>query len=141
MRVFLDANIILDILDVKRPFHKYSVKVYEDLILNHQIFISCDLITTVYYINSKVNKEFALSNIQKIIKTLKIVEFSNKEVEEACDLMLKDSDFKDLEDTLQYIMAKKIGCDVILSNDENFVSKDIEVLNSKEFYDKYVDRE
>ena len=85
-----------------------------------QIFTSCDLITTIYYINSKYDKKQALFNIQAISKTLKIIEFSNKEVEACCKLMLKDSDYIDLEVTIQYIMAKKHNCDLIISNDKNF---------------------
>ena len=37
------------------------------------------------------------------------------------------------EDTIQYIMAKKEGCDLIISNDKNFVSKDIKLLISEKF--------
>ena len=36
--------------------------------------------------------------------------------------MEKDQNFKDLEDTLQYVLAKKEGCELILSNDKNFYS-------------------
>ena len=60
----------------------------------------------------------ALTNVQKIVKTLKLIEFTNEDVEKACELMLTDKEYKDLEDTLQYIMAKKQKCDVILSNGE-----------------------
>jgi predicted nucleic acid-binding protein len=136
MRVFVDANVILDKYDKSRPFHKYSVQCYEYLILNSQIFTSCDLITTIYYVNSKCDKEEALFNIQTLNKTLKVIEFSNKEIEATCRLMLEDFDYKDLEDTIQYIMAKKYDCDMIISNDENFISKDIKLLTSKEFCDK-----
>jgi len=52
--------------------------------------------------------------------------------------MIRDRDFKDLEDTLQYIMAKKEHCAMIISNDSGFVSKDIEVVNSKEFFHRFV---
>lgn len=98
----------------------------------------CDLITTIYYINSKIDKKQALFNIQAITKTLKIIEFSNKEVEETCELMIKDRDFVDLEDTIQYIMAKKYNCNLIISNDSNFTSKEIDILTSEEFFIKYI---
>ncbi len=52
--------------------------------------------------------------------------------------MLEDDDYKDLEDTIQYIMAKKIKCDLIISNDKNFISKEIELITSKKFCEKYV---
>ena len=133
MKVFVDANIILDRYDLDRPSHKYSLLVYEHLIKSAKIFTSCDLITTIYYVNSKQDKHQALLNIQAISKTLKIIEFSNKEVEQTCNLMLEDTDYKDLEDTIQYIMAKKFECDLIISNDKNFISKDIELMTSKQF--------
>ena len=138
MKVFVDANILLDIFNNQRSFHKMSVEVYDFLIHNAQIFTSCDLVTTIYYINSKNDKKQALLNIQSINKTLKIIEFSNKEVESTYKLMLEDSDYKDLEDTLQYIMAKKQNCDLIISNDKNFVSKDIRLLTSEQFYKEYI---
>jgi predicted nucleic acid-binding protein len=138
MRVFLDANVILDRYDLSRPFSQYSIKAYEYLLLNAQIFTSCDLITTIYYINSREDKYQALKNIQNISKTLKIIEFSNKEVEESCSLMLSDSDYSDLEDTLQSVLAKKSKCGLIISNDERFVSKEIRLLTSKAFCEEYI---
>jgi len=138
MKVFLDANIILDKYDIKRPFHQHSIKAYEYLIANAKLFTSCDLITTIYYLNSKVDKKQALLNIQFINKTLKVIEFSNKEINKTCDLMIKDSDYKDLENTIQYIMAKKLNCDLIISNDNDFVSKDIELITSEKFCKKYI---
>ena len=138
MKVFLDANILLDVSNNERIFHKFSVATYNYLLRNAQIFTSCDLITTIYYINSKYDKKQALLNIQAVSKTLKIIEFSNKEVEETCNLMLEDDDYKDLEDTIQYIMAKKHNCDLIISNDKNFLAKDLKILSSEEFCREYV---
>ena len=62
-----------------------------------------------------------------------IVEFSNSEVTKSCNLMKENKVFKDLEDTIQYVIAKKAKCDLILSNDNKFVSTDIKLLNTKEF--------
>ena len=139
MRVFIDANIILDTFSQDRKYYKYSLDTYSFLLKQqYQLFTSCDLITTIYYVDSKKDKRQALKNIQSINKTLKVIDFSNDEVAQTCELMLKDSDYKDLEDTLQYIMAKKENCDMIISNDENFVSRDIEVLTSEAFYKKFV---
>ena len=139
MKVFLDANIILDVFDTKRAFHLYSIRVYEYLLKhNHQIFTSCDLITTIYYVLAKIDKTLALTNVQKIVKTLQLIHFSNEEIELACNLMLRDEEYKDLEDTLQYLLAKKQQCDIILSNDKNYISKDIEIFDTKEFFEKFI---
>ncbi len=137
MKVFIDANIFIDIFNIDRKMHKYSLEIYKYLIKNESIiYTSCDLITTIYYIDSKRDRNQALLNIQNIIKTLNIVYFSNKEIEDVCKLMLKDKEYQDLEDTLQYILAKKQNCDLIISNDKNFISKDIPLITSKEFYEQ-----
>jgi len=44
-----------------------------------------------------------------------------------------NKNFKDLEDTIQFVMAKKVGCDLILSNDGGFVSEGIDLMGSREF--------
>ena len=46
--------------------------------------------------------------------------------------MKKDKNFKDLEDTLQYVLAKKENCDLILSNHRNFYSPDVQVMGTRE---------
>lgn len=52
--------------------------------------------------------------------------------------MLEDSVYIDLEDTIQYVMAKKHNCEIIISNDKNFVSKEIKILTSEEFCKEYI---
>lgn len=138
-KIFIDANIFIDIFNINRKFNKESTFFYKSAIeSNYKLFTSCDLITTIYYIDSKQDKKQALLNIQNINKTLKVIELSNKEIDECCNLMLEDSSYHDLEDTIQYIMAKKHECNLIISNDKNFVIKDIEVMTSEDFCKRYV---
>jgi hypothetical protein len=47
--------------------------------------------------------------------------------------MKSDKNFKDLEDTIQFVMAKKVGCNLILSNDKGFVSEGIDLMENGEF--------
>jgi predicted nucleic acid-binding protein len=137
--IFVDANIFIDIFNVERKYNKQSSLFYRYALKNkYKLFTSCDLITTIYYIDSKKDKKQALLNIQNINKTLKVIGFSNKEIEETCSLMVQNSDYKDLEDTIQYIMATKYKCDIIVSNDKSFVSEDIKLLTSEEFCNEYI---
>ncbi len=140
-KVFLDANVIADIYDDTRVFHTQSKESITHLAKNSEIelFTSCDLITTLYYILSKNSKQKALNAIEQINELCTIVEFSNPEVSQSCKLMLNDSKYIDLEDTIQYVMAKKIDADLILSNDKKFVSKDIKLLNTSDFFKEFVD--
>ncbi|NOQ29870.1 MAG: PIN domain-containing protein [Helicobacteraceae bacterium] len=137
-KVFLDANIFIDANDSSRLCFKDSSKILTHLANKEaKLFTSCDLITTIYYILSKNSKDSALSAIENINKFCNIIDFSNKEVKKSCALMRKNNKYSDLEDTLQYILAKKENCDLIVSNDKNFYSETIELLSSQEFCKKH----
>lgn len=125
-KIFLDEN---------RPFHKESSEAIEILLQqqNVDIFTSCDIITTLYYLLSKKGKTQALDFILDVNELCFVVEFSNSEIKQSCNLMKQNKNFKDLEDTIQYIMAKKVECDLILSNDKGFVSQDLILMSSMEF--------
>jgi len=136
-KVFLDANIFIDANDKNRINYEESYQVIHYLLQNKiEIFTSYDLITTIYYILSKKDKLKALDQIKQINQFCHIIEFSNKEVFETCQLMKSNPKFKDLEDTIQYILALKEGCDLIISNDKAFASDEIELVTTKEFLTK-----
>ena len=137
-RVYLDANILLDFSNPERKYNSKAIHaITHCLKTNVSLFTSCDIITTLYYIDTKKSKESALNNIHKINQFVKIIDFSNSEVEQTCTLMAQNSNFKDLQDTIQYILAKKALCDCILSNDKNFVSPDLLLLSSEEFCERF----
>lgn len=139
--IFLDANVIADIYDDKRAFHYESVEVIRVLSANKKVklFTSCDIVTTLYYILSKQDKAKALDAILDINTLCTVVEFGNTEVEKSCKLMHKNPLYKDLEDTIQYVMAQKTSCTLILSNDKGFASEDIPLMCSKAFLKKEID--
>jgi len=134
-KVFFDANVLLDTLSTDRPSSTFSVKSYRHILSSDDIelFTSCDIITTLYYVGRKIDKNVILNSIEVINKTLKVIDFSNKEVAQTCSLMKVDKSYKDLEDTIQYILAKKEDCDLIISNDENFYASDIPIMTSKAY--------
>lgn len=133
-RIFFDANIIVDIFDTTRENHIDSLKIYAWAIENNcELFTSCDIVTTIYYIVSKKGKQEARDKIRQINKIIQIIEFSNVEVEQTCALMSEDSCFIDLEDTVQYVLAHTKKCDVIITNDQQFYSPDIALHSSKSF--------
>ena len=134
-RIFVDANVINDIYDETRRFHETS---YQCLVycLEHNIKLvtSCDIVTTVYYITSKSSdRKKALTALESVNDIFEIAPFSNQQLTEAITLMQNDSDYKDLEDTIQYVIAKQSACNTLLTNDAGFVAKDMEVLSSDRF--------
>jgi len=133
-KVFVDANVILDLFKLDRPNSDYSITVIDWLSeRKSELFTSCDLITTVYYVLSKIDKDKALKSIEVATEIFNLIPFSNDEILEATILMRKNRNFKDLEDTIQYVLAKKENCDLILTNDQEFFSPDIKILTTKEF--------
>ncbi len=135
-RIFLDANILVDFVDNTRASHILSKTIIIDALeQNVHLFTSCDIVTTIYYLSAKINKENALNEITKINHFCTIIDFSNVEVAQTCELMTQNSAFTDLEDTIQYILAKKVSCDCIISNDKQFNSPDITLMTSALFCD------
>lgn len=134
-RIFLDANILLDYVETSRPNHHESAQSIKHCLENEiTLFTSCDIVTTLYYVHSKNGSSTAVKSILAVSGFCEIVDFSNSEVEEACTLMLSDTAFSDLEDTLQYVLAQKAQCELILTNDKAFVSKMIPKTTSSAFY-------
>jgi len=136
IKIFFDANILIDISDTSRPTYKESKALLDNLMDNIEQYIfytSCDLMTTVYYIlRQKLSKEETLSQIKLINQLIKVTEFGNDEISEAIELMERNKKYSDLEDTIQYVMARKEKCDYIITNDKNFASGDVPVLSSQE---------
>jgi predicted nucleic acid-binding protein len=136
-RIFLDANVLVDSIDDQRPLHRKSTAIIRFCLKQEiPLFTSCDIVTTVYYLSAKTDKKRALDEIAKINRFCKIIDFSNTEVAQTCELMATDTTFTDFEDTIQYILAKKVSCDCIVSNDKQFYSPDITLLNSMAFCEK-----
>jgi predicted nucleic acid-binding protein len=138
-RLFLDANILIDITYDSRPFSQESSQLYAYVVQNldkFQLYTSCDLLTTVYYVLRKQfpNKQ-VLEKIKLMNKIIHVIEFGNKEIDEALYLMEKNEAFSDLEDTIQFIMARKERCDYIVSNDKRFHSTDVPLVSSVEALD------
>ena len=141
-KVFIDANIFIDLNDNSRSNYDSSLKILNYLLKSEvKVYTSCDLITTIYYILAKKSKSNALNSIVKLNMICQIIDFSNKEVTQTCSLMKEDESYGGLEDTLQYILAKKENCELIISNDKKFTSKEIELLSSEDFIGKYVTSE
>lgn len=140
-KVFLDANILIDILDNNRPTSVESAVLFEILVRGVEkftLFTSCDLLTTVYYFTRKpLGQKIALEKIKKLNRIIKVIEFGNIEVNEAIELMERNEKYSDLEDTIQYVMARKEKCDYIITNDKKFASGDVPVLSSEEAFRKF----
>jgi len=140
-RIFVDPNIIIDMFDKSRENCALANKVMNYCVdKDIDLYTSCDLITTVYYILSKKDKKKALEDIKAASNIFELIPFANDDLNKAIYLMEENKKFKDLEDTLQYVLAKKCKCDLILTNDKNFNSPDVPTVTILQFFKKYKEK-
>lgn len=138
-KIFFDANIFNDIYDKSRKYHKQSSALFIEMIARDvSICTSCDIITNVYYITAKyTSKENALVALNYLKQSVQIIPFDNQELSQTVLLMQEDNDYNDMEDTIQYVLAKKENCDAIITNDKKFTSKNINIFSSEAFCKQY----
>ena len=133
-KIFLDTNIILDLLDQERPFSGESEVLFR-LIDDgsFQAYFSESVITTTDYI---LTKKFA--NTQRIdiltdlLKMVTVIECSNSIVKSA---LLKNEN--DLEDAILYELALTEKLDYFISNDKQALkklsTKKLPIVTTKDF--------
>jgi predicted nucleic acid-binding protein len=133
MNVFVDTNILLDVILNRSPFAQHS-KLILELGLKKKIrpFTSATAISTAHYIiESNRDSKTAFEAVIRLNELFEIVEVNqnciNKSI--ACDPL-------DFEDATQYYCAKFANCEVIISRDKKgFKQFDIPCKSPKEFLD------
>ena len=132
MKIFLDTNIFLDLL-FKRESYKEALKILDAVARGKYSGYILDItVLNIDYVEKK-----QLKNIKEFIRLLNdtfvIVGANNSNIQEA--IALENVVF---EDSAQYIVARDLECDVIITNDKDFVkTSEIEIVNSKQFVKKY----
>ena len=134
-KIFLDANIFNDIFDTTRKTYKFSKALFDYALQNNiKIYTSCDIVTNIYYITSKyTSKDIVLKSLNSLKELIYIIPFAKDELSQTIALMQDDKDYDDMEDAIQYILAKQEKCDMIITNDKKFTSKKIRALSSEQF--------
>lgn len=136
-KIFLDTNILLDLLFKQRIYAKNSVKIVSDFVLKDYLFVIDSLsLATIFYIGCEKNKVWEATKefIKNIIYDDDLWEIyylnhmENREILNFMDMHF-GSDYEDLH---QYICAKNSGCEAIITNDKNFPEIDIELIRTYE---------
>ena len=129
--VFLDTNIVLDILDSDRANHSDAKQLLAKVINDgYGVFISEDMLSTIFYIIK--NKQAVLSFFKLILQQWQVVPFGNEVISGAIDRCLQNQG-QDFEDTLQCLCAKQLKCDFLITHDANFTDCGIPVLTINKF--------
>jgi len=132
MKIFVDTNIFLDLILKRKSFHD-ALLLFNAV--EKKLFSAAILDITVLNIDYVAKKQ--VKDIKEFIQLLNsnfsVVGVSNEIIAKA--LEIKNSDF---EDTLQYLSAKDLKSDCVITNDKSFYKADIETLSSSEFVKKYL---
>ena len=129
--VYLDTNIVLDILDSKRKNHHKIKSLLKKVIEgNMKIVISEESLTTIYYIAKE--KQRVLDFFSVIMKEWDIVPFGKRTIMEAIELC-KQNEKLDFEDTVQCLCAKEKGCSFLITSDKTFMECGIRIVDVDTF--------
>ncbi|MBS1944076.1 MAG: PIN domain-containing protein [Bacteroidetes bacterium] len=139
MRVFLDTNVLLDVLDADRPFHADSTRIFKavesqplDLVLT-----GLSLVNTEYILRRQgVPKQKLRAFLATLCSFCATASTDLPQLEGAIS-----ADWPDFEDAVQYHAALTHGrVQVIVTNDvPGFKESRIPVMTPGEFALKYLD--
>ena len=132
MKVFIDTNLVLDVLAERKPFYETSARIWK-LVEKRDLtgYLSATTITDVFYILRKqLGSERAYDTVSKIMMVFDITSVSQADIKKALNL-----GFKDFEDALQVVCAKKTGAKYLITrNKEDFQeAQGIEVVDPEAF--------
>lgn len=131
-KIYVDTNIVIDICDIKRPAHQVSLSMIQSYIKEGELFINSDTVANLFYVlrnRVKFSLEETLEKMYFVYDVFTIVAVDEQIFFKG--LQLCSNGFNDdYEDAAQYLCAQKVNADVILTNDKNFVSDDIEIVRT-----------
>jgi pilT domain-containing protein len=130
MKVFIDTNIVLDLLLQRRNFLINAEKIfslaYKGKIILY--FSAVSFVSVTYYLGKHTNKDIK-AVLEDLCKIVKILPFNQRIIENTLH-----SNFKDIEDGYQYFTAKENNIRIMITrNVKDFLVDDISVVTPEEF--------
>ncbi len=130
--LFLDTNIVMDLLEERKPFCDDAVRLFT---LAHnkkvKLFVSPVTFTTASYVLSKHGAAAERRLLSYLRQLVSVVPTDNRMIDAALA-----SDFKDFEDALQYFSALAANVEVIITrNGKDFMSSTLPVMTAGEWLD------
>ena len=130
MKVFIDTNIVLDLLLQRRNFLINAEKIFS-LAYKGKIvlyFSAVSFVSVTYYLGKHTNKDIT-AVLEDLCKIVKILPFNQRIIENTLH-----SNFKDIEDGYQYFTAKENNIRIMITrNVKDFLVDDISVVTPEEF--------
>lgn len=130
-RLFLDTNVILDLLGKRIPFYE-SIAYIATMAESKELILSVSslsIVTTHYILSKYDGAHHALEKIRRFKILVKVIDLTEDIIDRAME-----SHFRDFEDAVQYHSAVVSKSNYIITrNGKDFKLKDIQILTAQEF--------
>jgi predicted nucleic acid-binding protein len=137
VKIFLDANILVSVLNKEYPLFPYTSRIVSAGGPGNFKVLTSPLCLAIafYFAEKKSGTATARKKINLLSQNLDFTTIGPAEVL----AVASNKKILDVEDGLQYYSALDSGCKVIVTEDRNdFWFSEIEVLTSRRFLEKYV---
>ena len=130
-RLFLDTNVMLDLLGEREPFYDSIAKV-ATLADKGEVILTVSTLSysTLFYLLSKFEKSEV---VKEKLRKFKIISRTS----DLTDIIIEkglSSNFSDFEDALQYHCALKADCNILITrNGKDFKESEIPVMTATEY--------
>ena len=129
--IFLDTNIILDLLAHRMPFYSEAAKLFS-LADKKKIKLSISALCLADS-NYILSKQLPVMEVRKVLRKFKVLVNVLPLDDKISDLAL-NSEFNDFEDAIQYFTAIENDQDLIITrNQQDFKESKIPVMTAGEF--------
>jgi predicted nucleic acid-binding protein len=137
MKVFVDTNILIAVLNKEYPLFSNAARILSlNGKMNVEIFTSPLCLAIAFYFSTKKSgEELAKKKIEILFENIGITKIDKEITKKA----IKNRKVHDFEDGLEYYSALNSECDFIITeNQSDFYFSEIPVLGSEEFlFEKY----
>lgn len=148
MKIFLDTNIFLEYLELRKDFSWVS-KIFDSIEdQKFDAYMSLGSFYTISYYVERGLKSLGIhrpelteqvrEGLKNILSLARVISISNEELEHA----LNNQDILDVEDAFQYQCALSQGCQIIITLNykdfKNVSNNDIEIITPFDFVKKYL---
>ncbi len=137
MKVFVDANILVSVLNKEYPLFTHSARILSlSQNKNFKIYTSPICLAIAFYFAEKKHKtKLANEKIALLCKHIFIADATHDAVKKT----IANKKIIDFEDGLEYYSAIESHCDLIVTEDtKDFYFSEIPVLTARNFFEKYL---
>lgn len=137
MRIFLDANILVAVLNKEYPVFTYAARILSLADKQQYKVYTSPLCLAIafYFAEKKSGRRAAKEKIKLLASHIEIAGTSP----DAVRLTVANKKISDFEDGLEYYSAIAAKCEVIITEDvKDYYFSDIDVVNSTGFFEKYL---